>query len=141
MIVLDTDHLTLLKYPENDRYPRLVSRMNLSDDQDFGISIVTVEEQFRGWMAAIARERKVRQQVHGYLELRGLFTFLSGWSLVPFTEQAADEFERLRRSKVRIGTMDLKIAATVLVNNALLLTANRKDFEQVPGLKFENWLD
>ncbi len=36
--------------------------------------------------------------------------------------------------------MDLKIASVALVNEALLLTANRKDFEKVPGLRFENWL-
>jgi len=140
MIVLDTDHLTVLKYPEGDMYAHLVSRMNLSEDQAFGITIVTVEEQFRGWLAAIARERQVREQVHGYEELVRLFGFLSGWSLIPFTEQAAHQFERLRKSKVRIGTMDLKIAAIALVHHALLLTANRQDFEQVPGLRFENWL-
>jgi len=27
------------------------------------------------------------------------------------------------------------------VNDALLLTANQEDFEQVPGLRFANWLD
>jgi tRNA(fMet)-specific endonuclease VapC len=37
--------------------------------------------------------------------------------------------------------MDLKIAAIALVNQALLLTANRRHFERVPGLKSENWLD
>jgi tRNA(fMet)-specific endonuclease VapC len=37
--------------------------------------------------------------------------------------------------------MDLKIAATALVNDALLLSANRRDFERVPGLRVENWLD
>ena len=35
----------------------------------------------------------------------------------------------------------LKIAATALVNNALLLSANQRDFERVPGLRVENWLD
>jgi predicted nucleic acid-binding protein len=35
---------------------------------------------------------------------------------------------------------DLKIASIALVNDALLLTANSRDFEKVPGLQFENWL-
>ncbi len=47
----------------------------------------------------------------------------------------------LRRQKLRIGTRDLKIAATAFVTHALLLSANRSDFQQVPGLRVENWLD
>jgi tRNA(fMet)-specific endonuclease VapC len=47
----------------------------------------------------------------------------------------------LRQAKIRVGTSDLKIAAVALTINALLLTANRQDFEQVPGLRFANWLD
>jgi tRNA(fMet)-specific endonuclease VapC len=37
--------------------------------------------------------------------------------------------------------MDLKIAAIALVNDALLLTANLRDFERVPRLRIENWLN
>jgi tRNA(fMet)-specific endonuclease VapC len=37
--------------------------------------------------------------------------------------------------------MDLKIAAIAVVNQALLLSANRNDFEQVPGLRVESWLN
>jgi tRNA(fMet)-specific endonuclease VapC len=37
--------------------------------------------------------------------------------------------------------MDLKAACVALVHDARLLTANRQDFEKVPGLRFENWLD
>jgi tRNA(fMet)-specific endonuclease VapC len=45
-----------------------------------------------------------------------------------------------RKSGVKIGSMDLKMASIALANNALFLTANRRDFEKVPGLRFENWL-
>jgi tRNA(fMet)-specific endonuclease VapC len=41
----------------------------------------------------------------------------------------------------RFSRMNLKIAAISLTSNALLLTANRLDFEKVPGLRFENWLE
>ena len=61
--------------------------------------------------------------------------------IVPFDEAAARQFDELRRQKLRIGSRDLKIAATALVNQTLLLTANRTDFENVSGLRVENWLD
>jgi predicted nucleic acid-binding protein len=37
--------------------------------------------------------------------------------------------------------MDLKIASIVIGQNATLLTRNAVDFEGIPSLKFENWLD
>ena len=36
---------------------------------------------------------------------------------------------------------DKKIAAIAIVNKALLLTENRRDFEQFPGLRLDDWLD
>jgi tRNA(fMet)-specific endonuclease VapC len=53
---------------------------------------------------------------------------------------AAEKFEQLRSQRVRIGTMDLRIASICLTRNLILLTRNRKDFQQVPGLQFEDWL-
>jgi tRNA(fMet)-specific endonuclease VapC len=122
MILLDTDHVTLLKYPENERCARLTERLRGQAHETVAISIITVEEQMRGWLAAIAKERHARRQVLGYA-------------------RAADQFEDLRSARIRLGTMDLKIAAIALVNQALLLSANRRDFEQVPGLRVENWLN
>lgn len=79
--------------------------------------------------------------MYAYRELAGLFRFFAGFRIAPFADAAAAEFVRLRAAKVRIATSDLKIAAIALTHNALLLTANRRDFAQVPGLRFENWMD
>lgn len=57
-----------------------------------------------------------------------------------FQQLAADHFVTLRKSGIRVGTMDLKIASIALANDALLLSANLIDFERVPGLRLENWL-
>lgn len=141
MILLDTDHLTLLKYPESDRCVRLTERLRGQAHETVAISIITVEEQMRGWLAAIAKERHARRQVLGYAELARLFEYFQAFAIVPFDDRAADQFEDLCSSRIRLGTMDLKIAAIALVNQALLLSANRRDFEQVPGLRVENWLD
>jgi tRNA(fMet)-specific endonuclease VapC len=105
------------------------------------VAIVSVEEQMRGWLAAIAKERKAERQVSAYAALMGLFEYFRKYTIVPFDDRAAREFEGLRYAKVRLATMDLKIAATALANGALLLSANRSDFNRVPGLRVENWLD
>jgi tRNA(fMet)-specific endonuclease VapC len=141
MILLDTDHLTFLKYPDSQRGRCLVDRLNAAPASEvIGVSIVTVEERMRGWLAVIAREKSALRQVVGYRELALLFEFYAAFVVVPFDESAAREFDDLRQRKLRIGSMDLKIASTAMAHNALLLSANRGDFKRVPGLRVENWL-
>ena len=140
MILLDTDHLTILSYADAPRAHALDTRLKNSADREIGTTIISVEEQWRGWFAVIARHRDVRRQVKPYHELVDLHAFLSGWSILPFDEAAADRFEQLRASGVRIVSMDLKIASIALVHGALVLSANLQDFHKVPGLRVENWL-
>ena len=40
---------------------------------------------------------------------------------------------------IRIGTRDLRIAATVLAVGGILLTRNRRDFGLIPDLTIEDW--
>jgi tRNA(fMet)-specific endonuclease VapC len=56
-----------------------------------------------------------------------------------FDDLAVAEFKRLKQRKIRIGTMDLRIASIVLVHGAILITMNRRDYEKVPGLRVEDW--
>ena len=70
-----------------------------------------------------------------------LFEFYQEFEIAVFDEAAARQFDDLRHQRIRLGTRDLKIAATALVQKALILSANLRDFEKVPGLRVENWLD
>jgi tRNA(fMet)-specific endonuclease VapC len=140
MIILDTDHLSVLEFPESPQAVRLTEAMEQRGNEDFSTTAVSVEEQMRGWLAAIHRTPKVHNQVVYYTRLIGLVDFYSRWDILLFNEAAADRFEALRKERIRIGTMDLKIAAIALAEGALLLSANLRDFEQVPGLRVENWL-
>ena len=140
MILLDTDHLTVVRFRSGERCARLMARMEAASG-DFGTTIVNVEEQMKGWLASVNRERQVVRQVPAYRELARLFEFFSEYVIAPFDVAAANRFDDMRAAKIRIGTSDLKIAAVALICDALLLTANRQDFERVPGLRFANWLD
>ena len=140
MILLDTDHLSVLLDERDSRRDLLGERLEAARD-DAACTIVSLEEILRGWLAAIHRRRDVLQQITAYNRLGRLFNVMGDWNIVPFDDAAAHQFKELRQQRIRIGTMDLKIASISLLHDALLLTANQIDFSQVPGLRCEDWLD
>lgn len=140
MILLDTDHLSILNLPGTPRAEALMAHIAEATEERINITIISVVEQFRGWAADINRARGVDREIRSYARLSQFVEILRGITVVAFDAQAADEFVRLRCFGFRIGTMDLKIAAIAVANDALLLTANRRDFAKIPGLRFENWL-
>ncbi len=139
MILLDTDHLSVFTDERDPRHELLNSRMEAAAEQ-IACTIVNVDEVLRGWLAVIHRQRDVHRQLPAYLRLERLLNILSDWEIVPFDERAADRFVRLRRQHIRIGTMDLKIASIALVCDAILVTANLRDYSLVPDLRCENWV-
>ena len=139
MILLDTDHLSVFTDERDSRHELLNARMESATER-IACTIVSVEEVMRGWLAIINRKREVHRQIPAYFRLGQLFNVLSDWEIVTFDERAADQFASLRQQRIRIGTMDLKIAAISLVNAALLVTANQRDFSVIPELRCENWL-
>lgn len=97
MILLDTDHATLLKYPGSERGDRLVGRLRaVSAAEVIAVSIFTVEEQMRGWLAAAAKERKAIRQVIAYRELGELFNYFRAFTIAPFDDAAVDHFDTPR---------------------------------------------
>lgn len=139
MILLDTDHLTVIVDQRAAAHVLLSTRLKNSNEP-LGIPVISVEEQCKGWLALINRTQDVHKQIVGYENLRQFFFFFRKWDITAMDAPAADRFLDLRKQKIRVGTQDLKIAAIALANDALLLSANLRDFQKVPGLRVENWL-
>jgi tRNA(fMet)-specific endonuclease VapC len=97
VILLDTNHLTVLRYPEHSCYETLVKRMDGSADQRFAVPVVALEEQLRGWLAVIHHATDTRRQVEAYSRLAGLFEFFADWEIFGFETAATEVFEQLRR--------------------------------------------
>jgi tRNA(fMet)-specific endonuclease VapC len=138
MYLLDTDHLSIADQDTIEGF-NLGRRLAAVPVEEVAVTIITYEEQTRGWLTYIARAKTTGQQVNAYRLLRGHVERYRRIPLIDFDERAAAEFDRLRQARVRIGTMDLKIAAIVLANDATLLTRNLTDFRKVPNLSVEDW--
>jgi tRNA(fMet)-specific endonuclease VapC len=102
MIILDTDHLSVLEYPESAPSARLTDLMEQREDQEFVTTVISLEEQMRAWLAAIHRTRSVHDQITYYHRLLGLVDFYSRFDILPFNQPAADQFEVLRKQRVRL---------------------------------------
>jgi tRNA(fMet)-specific endonuclease VapC len=141
VILLDTDHLSVLRYADDPRHSRLNDRVRIAAQSEIlGTTIISVEEQLRGWLARLHAERSPDRQILWYAKLTGLLSFFQAWRVEPFDHAVADKLMRLRSHRIRIGTQDLKIAAIALTRDALLLTSNQRDFSRGPGLRVEDWL-
>jgi tRNA(fMet)-specific endonuclease VapC len=138
VIILDTDVLSIVQRADGQEYDNLVERLDAEDDE-VAVSIVSFEEQMRGWLAFIAKANSSNQQIKGYAKLHALLADFITRPILDFDQNSVIEFERLKRSRVRIGTMDLKIAAISLAHDALLLSRNLTDFRKVPGLRVDDW--
>ena len=139
MFVLDTDLVTLLEEAHSSASERLAARLDRIPADEVMTTIVTYEEQTRGWLAYMARSKLLKQQVDAYRRLERHVDFYRKIAILPFDESAATEFQRLKRLRVRVGTMDLRIAAVVLARGATLLSRNLADFRKVPGLAIADW--
>ncbi len=137
MLVLDTDHL--VEFDRGSDAGEILRQRLENADEEITTTIVSAEEQFRGWLAQIHRIRDPHQQVVAYERLQRRIEFYAAWEVLPWTRKAADVLVNLRRQGIRIGTMDLKIASIALSHRATLLSRNMVDFAQVPGLSVEDW--
>ena len=63
MIILDSDHLSILQYHNSASAAKPIARLNQPPEKPIATSIANVEEAMRGWLSAIAKERRIERQI------------------------------------------------------------------------------
>jgi len=135
--ILDTDCFSLWQ----QNHPMMVQRVEVNAE-NLAVTIVTVEEVIRGWFNVINQASAPSQAdklVWGYTRLWDTLDDFKNLNILKFDQNASTIYTEFRRQRIRIGTQDLRIAAIVLANNAILVTCNNQDFSQVPDLVQEDW--
>jgi tRNA(fMet)-specific endonuclease VapC len=69
MIVLDTDHMSVLERRDQPGSITLRARLAHVPPAEVVTTIISYEEQMRGWMAYLGRTRSVVHQVEAYRRL------------------------------------------------------------------------
>lgn len=137
MILLDTDVLTLVQRDDSAASLKVRARIaQLPPNERVGTTIITYQEHSRGWLAYVAKARTKPQQIDGYRRLASHLDDYRHALVIGYDPAAADRFDELRRDHPRLGTLDLKIAAVALANDALLVSRNLR---QIDGLRVEDW--
>ena len=139
MFIFDTDHIGILQWQSEPEYSRILNRVAQHSPTDFFVTIISFHEEILGWNAYIASAKKMEGIVKGYGRLLQILIDFNAAQVLPFDDAAAAEFVQRRQAKVRIGTMDLRIASIALSQSMILLTRNISDFHQVPTLKVQDW--
>lgn len=74
-----------------------------------------------------------------------LTRFLAIIDVLPFDELAANKYGKvcayLQRQGTPIRTMDMLIAGHAIAADCIIVTNNVREFERVPGLTIENWVE
>jgi tRNA(fMet)-specific endonuclease VapC len=114
--------------------PGTQARIRQTQPADIAVSVITVMELRYGLLLNPQRAQKIEPVIT---------SFLSSIEQIPFNlpeaEQTAQVRAILKSQGQPIGPYDVLIAATALQHDLIMVTANQREFERVPGLQTEDW--
>lgn len=134
LYLLDTDHISLIQRG----HANVVARFRSTPIKEIVVSVVSYEEQFRGWLKAISQANTSQKMSLAYESLCKMHSLFCGLTMLDFNLQTALIYGDLRRLHRRSGKSDLQIAATALAHDATLITRNTQDFNSIANLRLDN---
>ncbi len=138
MTAFDTDILTEILLG-NPAYAERIAAIPLGDQ---AVSIVVIEEVLRGRLNIIRQAEAGKARIaidQAYLLFEETLDDLKELETLSLTHEAEDLVKAWRKKRIKGSTHDLRIAATCIAASATLVTRNRRDFKDVPGLSVEFW--
>lgn len=124
MVVLDTsvviDHLR-----QSDQQETLLRRAEKTAKEDLAISVISIQELYRG------------KSTKDLVQEKNLLATIGPLKILPYTYEIAELAGKLARDRQEpVEFADAAIAATALANNARIFSLNKKDFLPIQNLEF-----
>ena len=131
--MLDTN---ILRYLMKNQPTSIATRINsLAPDDNVSMSFVTYAEPIKG----VVRSERPAMNRQNLAKLTRQIPVLFDVSRAT-CEQYAEQFSRLKIAGSPIGGNDLWIASHALVEAAILVTNNTREFAHITGLALEDWV-
>lgn len=132
LYLLDTNTIS---YFIKGVHPALIRRMDEATEAQTIVTSVICRAELRYGQSLMARDDKRRKAID---------LMLQELPALPWTVAAADHYGAIKalhkRQGTPIGELDTQIAAHALAEDLILVTHNTRHFENVPGLKLEDWM-
>ena len=138
MIAFDTDVLTEILLGE----PLFVARAATIPPHEQAVPVIVIEEIMRGRLQVIRQAEADQARISlsdAYNLFEQMLRDVQQVTVLSYTPQAEALYRQSRHERIRVGTHDLRIAAICVAHVATLISCNRRDFGQVPGLCVEFW--
>ena len=104
------------------------------EDEDFGLSVITVAELLHGVHRADSTKRRLKRSafVEKVIDLFPVYVFE-----IPIARIYSELWSDLSRNGIQIGAHDLIIGSTAISLGFSVATYNLRHFERIEGLKIE----
>ncbi|MFN8490782.1 MAG: type II toxin-antitoxin system VapC family toxin [Caldilineaceae bacterium] len=138
MIAFDTDVLTEILLG-NASYGVRAAAIPAHEQ---AVPVIVVEEIMRGRLNIIRQAEANQAKItieRAYALFEQTFRDFQQLYILSYTPQAEQIYQQWRQEKVRVSTHDLRIAAICVAHGATLISRNRKDYAQIPGLTVQFW--
>lgn len=140
MYLFDTNHISVWLRGEGKEFEALAKRVQSESAIEVLVSIISFQEMINGWNAFAAKKRASEFLIRAYSEFETLISTFSEIPLLSFDEKAAEVYEQLLQRRLRVGTLDLRIAAIAIANRMTLVTRNQVDFQRITDLTIDDWI-
>ena len=87
-VILDTNIISLLREDDAPMSSRIVRKMKQLPASEIWTTVVSYQEQLKGWLAEINRPRNDRHLLSAYLALQNTLITFSRFPVMPFDESA-----------------------------------------------------
>ena len=133
--ILDTSTTSLIQR----KHAATLANVRAHAADELALSTVTIEEVWNDCFNLLRRSRTNRDSALASQFLAESTEMLRPYIYYAQTVSSLDRFDVLVKMKLNVGKNDLRIAAIALELNATVVTANVRDFQRVPNLKWEDW--